>query len=412
MIETKEKRNIKDLICKLNGKQIIFDSDLAILYNMEPKRINEAVKRNIEKFPNSYYFKVSESKYCALKSHSATSKGGSRKGHGAFTKDGILVLSNILKTDNCFEITNDIIDAFNSNEIIVENSLNPYKIKDYIYEIDGVQVMTDYDLAKFYKCKNGTKNINLAVKRNIERFPDDFYFQLNEQQVKTLRFQIETLNKTKTTRVLNSKYLPYVFTEQGVAMLATILKTEIAAKVSIDIMRAFVFMKHYLNENNDINKSLIHINNKLIEYDEKFDYLFNKFDKKEFIYLPGQIFDAYTDIVSILKQASNEIIIIDPYLDINILNIIKTIDTNVILITSNKSKLTKQDISKYKEQYDNFKNIYYDNTFHDRYFILDKKDIYHSGTSVNHAGNKLFNITKLQDIDIKNVLIDKINKII
>ena len=292
----------------------------------------------------------------------------------------------------------------------MNNLITIEKIKDKIYEIRGEQVMLDSDLADLYECKNGTKTINQAVNRHIDRFPNDFYFQITQEEYKNvLRSQLGTLGLQQGKY---SKYLPYVFTEQGIAMLATVLRTNIASKVSINIMRAFVLMRHCIIDTQDVNKSLVHINNKLLEYDEKFDYLFNKFNKKEFLYLPGQVFDAYTDIISILNLANNEIIIIDPYLDINVLNIIKTIDTSVILITSNKSKLTKQDISKYQGQYNNLKNVLYDNTFHDRYFILDKKDIYHSGTSINKAGNKLFNMTKLQDDDIKNVLIDKINKIL
>ena len=125
------------------------------------------------------------------------------------------------------------------------NELEEIKIENLIYEIRGKQVMLDSDLARLYKCKNGTKSINLAMKRNVERFPYDFCFQLTEEEYRSLRFQIETLNNSNTNRGQNIKYMPYVFTEQGVAMLSSLLKTEISSKVSINIMRAFVSMRKY-----------------------------------------------------------------------------------------------------------------------------------------------------------------------
>ena len=130
-------------------------------------------------------------------------------------------------------------------ENIIDNKI---KIEDMIYEIRGKQVMLDSDLAKLYHCANGTKSINLAVKRNINRFPSDFYFQLTEEEFKnnSLRFQFETLNVYGNSRGQHVKYLPYAFTEQGVAMLASVLHTEVAEEVSVKIMRAFVAMRHYI----------------------------------------------------------------------------------------------------------------------------------------------------------------------
>lgn len=125
-------------------------------------------------------------------------------------------------------------------------------IKDMIYEVRGKQVMLDKDLAKLYGCTNGTKDINKAVKRNIERFPDNFYFQLSEQEALEIsRFQNGTLNKNGDNRGYNLKYLPYVFTEQGVAMLSSVLRTKDAARISVSIMNAFVEMRKFINENKD-----------------------------------------------------------------------------------------------------------------------------------------------------------------
>ena len=152
------------------------------------------------------------------------------------------------------------------NEIIEKEN-----IENNIYEIRGVQVMLDSDLAKLYHCVNGTKTINQAVKRNIARFPDDFYFQITTEEYNNLTSQLGT---SSYNNYGCARKLPYDFTEQGVAMLATVIHTKEAALISINIMRAFVKMRHFIIENKDIYKSLSNINNKLIEHDEKLDYLF------------------------------------------------------------------------------------------------------------------------------------------
>ena len=144
------------------------------------------------------------------------------------------------------------------------NELQEIKIKNLIYEIRGKQVMLDSDLARLYGCKNGTKDVNKAVNRNIDRFPCDFYFQLNKEEFENLKFQNGTSNINSHGGV---RKLPYVFTEQGVAMLATVLKTENASSVSIKIMRTFVAMRHFINENKDIFKRLTTVEYKLLEYD-------------------------------------------------------------------------------------------------------------------------------------------------
>ena len=272
------------------------------------------------------------------------------------------------------------------NELIVQNN----KIENMIYEIRGKQVMLDKDLAKLYQCKNGTKTINLAVKRHINRFPERFMFQLTkEEYYDILRFQFETLELEKGKY---SKYLPYVFTEQGVAMLATVLRTEVAEEVSIKIMRAFVIMRHFIIDNKDIYKSINNINNKLIEHDEKLNLIFSNFEEKKItneIYYEGQIYDAYSKILDILSMAKSKIVIIDAYADKSVLDIISKLNVEVILICKSKGLLRKIDIEKYNKQYNKLKVIYND-SFHDRYFILDNELVYHCGTSINHAGSKHF----------------------
>ena len=291
------------------------------------------------------------------------------------------------------------------NEVMIKNDIN---IENLIYEIRGVQVMLDSDLAKLYECANGTKTINQAVKRNIERFPNDFYFQLTNQEFLDLQSQLGTTKYSKMVRTL-----PYAFTEQGVAMLATIIKTSIASKMSIAIMRAFVAMRKYISTNLIEQK---YINDLVLEDHEKIKTLelsFTKFEEKKKvneIYFNGQIYDAYSKIQEIFNEATKEIIIIDSYADYTLLDIIKRLKIKVTIITKPKNLLTKQDIIKYNKQYNNLKVIY-DNTFHDRYFILDNKIVYHCGTSINRIGYKTFSITLINDEEICQVLIKKIDKI-
>ncbi len=284
------------------------------------------------------------------------------------------------------------------NEIIEKEN-----IEKRIYEIRGKQVMIDSDLAKLYECTNGTKDINKAVKRNINRFPDDFYFQLTESEVNNLWFQNGTLNKTRGS---NIKYMPHVFTEQGVAMLASVLHTEIATQVSVSIMRAFVAMRHYLG---NTEYRLSNLETKVIDCDnniKKLQIAFDKFKEKDELYLTNEL-EAYSEIINICKNVKEELIIVDRYIENDIFSLIKRIKCNVILITSNKSKLNEDEIKKY----DNLK-VYFDDTFHDRYIIIDKDIIYHSGNSINHIGFRKSSINLLQDNIIKQVILNDINKII
>ncbi len=207
--------------------------------------------------------------------------------------------------------------------------LEELKIESMIYEIRGKQVMLDSDLAQLYKCVNGTKSINLAVHRNIDRFPEDFYFQLTTEEFSNLKFQFETSSLNGYGGIRKN---PYVFTEQGVAMLASVLRTPIAAKVSINIMRAFVMMRKYIS--NELIEQK-YINNLVIKHDENIKLLqesFNMFEEKKKdneIYFNGQIYDAYSKIVDILKEAHDNIIIIDNYADKTVLDMIRYLKVDV-----------------------------------------------------------------------------------
>ena len=298
------------------------------------------------------------------------------------------------------------------NNIILKNEI---KIESLIYEIRGKQVMLDSDLAMLYECANGTKDINKAVKRNVERFPTDFYFQLTKEEIEgILRFQNGTLNKSGNLRGQHLKYMPYVFTEQGVAMLSSVLRTKVATKVSVSIMRAFVTMKKYISSNL-IEQQFI--NNQVIKNTEEIKLLketFQKFEEKRKIneiYFNGQIYDAYSKIQEIFKSAKRTIIIIDSYADNTILDIIKRLNISVTIITKQNNYITKQDVEKYNKQYHTLKVIY-NNDFHDRYFLIDDKDLYHCGASINRIGYKTFSINLINDNEVCLLLLKKVNKII
>ena len=287
------------------------------------------------------------------------------------------------------------------NELLVNEKI---KIEDLIYEVRGKQVMFDSDLAKLYQCKNGTKTINLAVKRHINRFPERFMFQLTrEEYYNILRFQSETLELEQGQY---SKYLPYVFTEQGVAMLATILRTSVAESVSIQIMDAFVYMRKFIGTNN-YNQRISNIETKLIDYDNKFDLIFDKLENtvNNHVFFEGQIYDAYSLLVDILNQATDKIIIIDNYIDKKLLDICSNVNLKITIITG---KINKLDLEKYNKQYSNIE-ILISNSFHDRFVIIDNKILYHCGASFKDLGKKCFAISKIEDENILNNLLTKIN---
>ena len=295
------------------------------------------------------------------------------------------------------------------NEIIVKDNI---KIENLIYEIRGKQVMLDSDLAMLYSCKNGTKSLNLAVKRHINRFPERFMFQLTKEEYSSIysRFQFETLNKNNQKQGLNIKYLPYVFTEQGVAMLSAILKTDVAEKISIKIMDAFVAMK------NIINTSLIeqkYINSLVLEHDNEIRLLqesFNKLSTKEkinHIFYNGQIYDAYSLLIDILSKAKKEIIIIDNYAGKELFDITKDIKVNIKIYTKNIDEVSKK---KYMQEYSNIEIITTD-IFHDRFIILYNKELYNLGSSLKDIGKKCTSINRIEDSTILKELISRLTKI-
>ncbi|MGM9876395.1 MAG: ORF6N domain-containing protein [Bacilli bacterium] len=293
------------------------------------------------------------------------------------------------------------------NEIIVKDDI---KIENLIYEVRGKQVMLDSDLSRLYGCKNGTKSLNLAVKRHINRFPERFMFQLTQEQYyNILRFQNETLELEQGKY---SKYLPYVFTEQGVAMLATILKTDVAEEVSIRIMDAFVAMRKYLGVNN-YNERISNLEIKYISLDNNVRLIQKSLDKlgskeeNNHIFFDNQIYDAYSLLMDILGKAKKEIIIIDNYAGKKLFDIIKDIKVNIKVYTQNIDNIAKE---KYELQYNNLTIINTD-IFHDRFIMIDKKILYHCGASFKDLGKKCFCISVIEDEQIIKDLIIRLQKV-
>ena len=307
----------------------------------------------------------------------------------------------------------------NKNLIPTNKDLNEIKydstnIKNLIYTIRGKQVMLDSDVAMLYGYE--TKNLNKAMKRNFERFPQDFCFQLTEKEFEILRFQFGTLNRKVNNGSVTRKYLPYVYTEQGISMLSGILKNELAIKVSINIMRAFVKMRNFLNNNANLFNRLTCVEYKLLEHNKKFDIVFNELQKdksKEFkhqIFFDGQIYDAYSLIIDIIKSANKKILIIDNYIDDSIFKMLSKKNENVkaVLLTSQKCNLTALDIKNFNKQYPIIK-ICRTNKFHDRFILIDNNTLYHCGASLKDAGKKCFAINKIEDIDVINKIDDYCN---
>ena len=283
------------------------------------------------------------------------------------------------------------------NELIVKD----VKIENMIYEVRGKQVMLDSDLAKLYECKNGTKMINQSVKRNKERFPEDFYFQITREEYnEILRSQNVTL---ELERGKYSKYLPYVFTEQGVSMLSSVLKTEKASGVSISIMRAFVAMRKY------ISTELLeqrYINNQVIKNTEDIKLLKETFTNfKTFsneIFFEGQIYDSYSLLLDIFNSSNKSIVIIDNYISKSLLDILSKTNKKITIYTKN---IDNNLINKYNSQYHNV-TIKINNSFHDRFIIIDNKVLYHCGASFKDLGKKCFAINK---IEYKEILYSILN---
>ena len=294
----------------------------------------------------------------------------------------------------------------------MDNEITAKTIESKILTIRNQQVMIDRDLAELYGTE--TKVLNQAVKRNIERFPEDFMFQLSNEEFSVLRSQFVT-SKTETRG--GRQYLPYAFTEQGVAMLSSVLKSQTAVDVNIQIMRAFVAMRHFFQSNvqvfaeiNTIKKQLLNTNIHQKETDKKVEELFDLIDKynvkdTQGIFFQGQIFDAYAKFESFIAQAKQEIILMDNYVDMSVLERLakKKKNVNAIIYTDPQTKLTAQDIRKFNAQYPTL-TVKHTTKMHDRFMIIDQKALYHIGASLKDLGKKCFAFEVLDAALIEHLL--------
>ena len=295
------------------------------------------------------------------------------------------------------EKTKELVVLETKTELNIDT--NEAIIKNLIYVIRGRQVMLDGDLAELYQVE--TKVFNQAVKRNMERFPKEFCFQLTREEYNSLRSQIVT-SKGKGGR----RYLPYVFTEQGIAMLSAVLRSDVAIQVSIRIMNTFVEMRRFMANNSFVLNRINELEVKQLSYqkdtDEKFDKVFHYISEHEEvsqkIFFEGQIYDAFSLLTELVSKAEKEITLIDNYVDVGTLNILAKKRENVKaqLYTVKRTRLSSTDIKNFNQQYPAL-SVNYTEEFHDRFLIVDGILAYHIGASIKDAGKKCFAINKIED---------------
>lgn len=285
------------------------------------------------------------------------------------------------KTDG---ITNDLVEITRPS------------IEKMIYVIRDKQVMLDSDLAILYQVETGA--LNRAVKRNISRFPEDFRFQLTKEEYQNLRCQTGISSSAQGENNYGGRRtLPYVFTEQGISILASVLHSEVAIKVSIGIMRTFVEMRRFIANNALLFERISNVELKQLEYQKQTD---EKLD---------QIFDAFSLIVSLIQKAEKEIVLIDGYVDIGTLNLLtkKNENVTVVMYTLKRTKLSQEDVNNFNSQYP-LLEVRYTKVFHDRFLILDKKNVYHIGASLKDAGKKCFGISLIEDAGIVRDILQRL----
>lgn len=286
-------------------------------------------------------------------------------------------------------------------------------IKSLIYVVRGQQVMLDSDLAMIYQVE--TKVFNQAVSRNIERFPENFRFQLTKEEFDTLRSQIATSDGRGGRR-----YRPYMFTEQGIAMLSGVLRSDVAVQASIRIMNTFVEMRRFIANHALLFEKVSDIELKQLEYqkntDEKFDkvfrYIEDHAESEQKIFFDGQIYDAFNLITSIIRKAQKEIILIDGYVDVDTLNMLakKNAGVDVKIYTYASAQLTNRDAAKFNAQYPTL-TVKKTQVFHDRFIILDGGTAYHIGASIKDAGKKCFAISLIDDPGVVTDLLNRLKTV-
>ena len=262
-------------------------------------------------------------------------------------------------------------------------------IQNKILVIRNQQVMIDRDIAELYGVE--TKRLNEQVKRNIERFPADFMFALNKAEKDELVANCDRFNTLK-----HSTVMPNTFTEQGVAMLSSVLKSQTAVDVNIKIMRAFVAMRKFLLNNAQIFQRLDSLEMHRIESDKRIDELFDRMDRyaiddTQGIFFQGQIFDAYAKFESFIAQARQSIVLIDNYIDLSVLERFtkKNAGVQVTIYTNPQTAVTEQDVQRFNAQYP-LLEVKHTTTMHDRFLIIDNQTLYHIGASLKDLGKRCF----------------------
>ena len=312
------------------------------------------------------------------------------------------------------------------NDLTIAEPIAADAIRSRILTIRGVQVILDRDLAELYGVP--TKALNQAVKRNIDRFPDRFMFQLTKDEVSNLRSQIVTSNVDTSLRsqivTLNKgqgqhlKYMPYAFTEQGIAMLSAVLKSATAIAVSIRIMDVFVAMRRALASLAPLLSRIEATERRQLKQEdaqarneERFKLILDAMQDKKFppqkVFFDGQIYDAFDQMKKFVRMAKTELIIIDPYFDDSVLQLIAQKRPGVsVLVVKNKRKdlLHAVDVARFNAQYGNSLTVKESTKFHDRFLIIDKSTLIHVGASLNHLGKKCFAFSSLDKSNIPDIL--------
>ena len=291
------------------------------------------------------------------------------------------------------------------------------KIQNRIFTIRGMQVMIDSNLAEMYQVTTG--RLNEQVKRNIERFPEDFMFQLKNDEWENLKSQnailktdtdsLRSQNATLNKRGKHRKYLPFVFTEQGISSLSGVLKSDMAVKINIAIMRAFVQMRKLIANNSGIFQRLDKVEQKQIETDQKFEQIFKALEDKSIkpkqgIFYDGQVFDAYVFAADLVKSAQKSILLIDNYIDETVLQLFTKRKKNVSvnIYTKNITKTLRQDLEKHNSQYPKIEIEKFAKA-HDRFLIIDQTTVYQFGASLKDLGKKWFAFSKM-DMEVMEMI--------
>ena len=326
------------------------------------------------------------------------------------------------------------------NELTIQELSNSDLIRSRIFTIRGVQVMLDRDLAELYGV--ATKALNQAVKRNIERFPERYMFQLNKDDVAnmwsqivtgsstetSLRSQIVTLNSDESGSILRSqivtsrwggtRYLPYAFTEHGIIMLASVLNSPTAVEASVRITDTFVAMRRtlasiapLLSRIEATERRQLKLEDSQVKNEERFKLILDAMQDKKFpsqkVFFDGQVYDAFEQMKKFVRMAKKELIIIDPYFADSVLPLIaqKRKDVEVLVVKNSRSKLLHDvDVAQFNEQYANSLAVKVSDRFHDRFLIIDKTTLIHVGASLNHLGKKCFAFSSLDKSNIPDIL--------